>query len=428
MAAAVLYLTQYQAVSLAGFNLTALRLLELAGTARVVFRREFSSIKPGQVDRLFLVMNCYVALVFLLRSSSGHAEVIGTTIDAILLYFIFRSLLRDMEDMIWFLRNLVIILAPYLALIWIEVTTQSNPFSLLGASTWNFEIRGERIRAMGSFRHPSLLGSLGACLLPLYIAMMFIPRTRQRAAFGIALCLGIVVFANSGGPVSATVAGLLGWLTWILRKHMHAVRRCLLALLVALALVMKAPIWYLPARVSLLSGGGGWHRSYLMDVAFQNLDQWWFAGMDLAQTRHWFPYVVGATGAADITNAYLYFGIKAGLAAIVLFVLLLATAYRHLGEGLKQSRAAPAANRAVEYMLWGLGCALLVHIVTWFGITYFDQFEAIWLLQLAAISAMLQASAYPRSVDTPRPGRGLAHVSTQEVDSDSGSSGRYFRG
>jgi hypothetical protein len=143
-----------------------------------------------------------------------------------------------------------------------------------------------------------------------------------------------------------------------------------------------------------------------MDVAFQHLDQWWFVGMDLAATRTWFPYVVGATGAADITNAYLYLGIKAGLGAIVLFVLLLVRAYRQLGAALVRARLGDrvrGGSSKAEYLLWGLGCALLVHIVTWFGITYFDQFEAIWLLQFAAIAAVTREYIEREKVQPGRP-------------------------
>ena len=50
---------------------------------------------------------------------------------------------------------------------------------------------------------------------------------------------------------------------------------------------------------------------------------WWFAGMPMSETVHWFPYVLLQTGAADITNNYLQFGITAGLGAMLLLILLL---------------------------------------------------------------------------------------------------------
>jgi hypothetical protein len=176
-----------------------------------------------------------------------------------------------------------------------------------------------------------------------------------------------------------------------------AVRLTLLGIVVVLAFAMQAPIWYLPARVSSLTGGGGWHRSYLMDVAFSEFDKWWFAGMDSAETVGWFPYLVEATGAADITNAYLDLGLKAGVLAMVLFLLLLVRTFRRIGQALELGRRTTATRRET-YLLWGSGCALLVHIVNWFGITYFDQTYLLWFMQLAAVSALSQGLQQKRRV------------------------------
>jgi len=393
MMAGVLYLTEYQAIDVLGLNLTAMRLLEVAGIVRVGARGELRLLRFNQIDRAFIAMEGFVAIVFLLRSSVGQFEMIGNTVDALFCYFFFRALIRTPSDLYWFMRGLVVILVPYVALLAIEYWRRDNPFGVMGAGTWNFELRGDRIRGSGSFRHPILLGTLGACLLPLYIAMVFMRSFRLPAAVGAGLCLAIVFFANSGGAVFAAGLGMAGWVCWFVRTRMKIVRWALLGAFVGLALAMKAPVWYLPARISDFTGGGGWHRSYLMDMAYQNIDLWWLAGLDIALTKRWFPYVVQATGAADITNAFLYVGFKAGLAAMALFIFLLVRAYQSLGRALRRARLNSNADDNVERLLWGLGCALLVHIAMWFNVTYFDQIHVVWFLQLAAISAISQAVA-----------------------------------
>ncbi len=390
MMGGVLYLTEQQAIDLLGLNMTGIRMLEVIGIGRIIVRRELAS-NINSVDRAVLLLYGYTTLVFLMRSDVGRAEMLGSLVDATFCYFTFRGLITSVDDLKWFLRALVIMLAPYVALLSVEMLTRHNPFGLLGASTWNFELRSGRIRCMGSFRHPALLGTLGASLLPLYIGLVLTKGNRIRAFGGIGLCLGVVFLSNSGGPLSGAAVGVVGWLLWIARTKMFIVRRILVGTFVLLALVMKAPIWYLPARVSLLSGGGGWHRSYLLDMAFQNLSLWWFAGMDIDQTKEWFVYALEATGAADITNNYLAFGFKAGLLAVALFIVLLIRAFRALGQGLAVVRHTVPPPMETECLLWGLGCAVLVHIVTWFGITYFDQIYVVWLMQLAAISCISQA-------------------------------------
>jgi hypothetical protein len=162
-------------------------------------------------------------------------------------------------------------------------------------------------------------------------------------------------------------------------------------MLVLVALVMKAPIWYIFDRASGITGGDGWTRSYLIDMAYQHLGQWWLAGMPIKDTSGWFPFILAATGGADITNQYIGFGIVAGLGAIALFILLLTRAFSNLGKALAIVRSSSMETSEIEFLLWGLGVMLTVHIINWFGISYFDQMFAVWFMQLAAISTLTEA-------------------------------------
>src|SRR5205085_4817211 len=119
-----------------------------------------------------------------------------------------------------------------------------------------------------------------------------------------------------------------------LRTHMRTVRWSMLALIAALAVVMKAPVWYIVNRVSF--GGDSWHRAYLIDVAVRHLSDWWFAGMPVAKTAVWFPYTIAVTGGADITNQYLVYGITAGIGAIILFIRLLSACYGQIGYSMRK--------------------------------------------------------------------------------------------
>lgn len=159
-----------------------------------------------------------------------------------------------------------------------------------------------------------------------------------------------------------------------------------------LAVMMKAPVWYIFAHISSVTGGDGWHRSYLMDVAYQHLGEWWLAGMPLSKTSGWFPYDLSGTSGADITNQFIAFGLTGGFGGIILFVLLLKRAYGVLGEAMAIVRFAADGTSDTELMLWGLGVMLTIHIVNWFGIAYFDQMNVVWLMQIAAISGLSEYS------------------------------------
>jgi hypothetical protein len=314
-------------------------------------------------------------------------------LDAFFGYFSVRGLLREADDLRWCLKKLVVLLVPYVFLLCIEATTHHNPFRVLGGGEAEGWVREGRTRCTGSFRHGDLLGTLGSSFFPLYVALACVREYRRLALFGIGLCLAIVVASNSGGPLCSIGVGVVGWLLWRMRTRMRMVRWGMVGALGLLALVMKAPIWYIVARVSAIAGGTGWHRAYLIDMAIQHLNQWWFAGMALVDTYGWFPYNLEATGGADITNQFLSFGIKAGMVAVVLFVILQVRSYQTLGDALAVVRGEGGEPSADEYLLWGLGVTLTVHIVNWFGTTYFDQTYVEWLLQLAAISGISQTCA-----------------------------------
>ncbi|HOP99116.1 MAG TPA: hypothetical protein PLK78_16995 [Verrucomicrobiota bacterium] len=382
-----LLLTQSQSLELVGFTLFPTRILAYAAFVRVVIRREFSRSLLTQVDWALIWLYLFTLAVLLTRPEESAPLRIAKTLDILLGYLAFRSLIVEPGDLRWLLGILAVGLIPYVSVLAVESFTQRNLFEVLGASTSKW-LREGRVRCFGSFRHPSLLGSLGATFFPLFIALAFDREQRKRAILGALLCTAVVGFSNSGGPLSTWVTGVAGWCLWPLRHRMRAFRWSLVCGMAVLAVVMKAPIWYLLTRVSSVTGGSGWHRSYLIDVAVQHLDKWWFAGMPVAETRDWFPYVIDSTGGADITNQFIWFGLSAGLLGIALFVLFLYRSYSYLGVALRSIRDQKSAGVLDERLMWGLGVMLAVHISNWLGITYFDQFSIIWLLQAAALCSV----------------------------------------
>jgi len=389
MMAGVLYLTQAQQIEVLGFNLYATRFLELAGFIRVMACREFSFRQLNRIDRVVLWLYGFTTVVFLFRSSEAQAYQVGTALDAFLTYFTFRGLLAEVEDFAWFLRAFVFLLIPYTLVVMFESLTDHNLFALLGGvEGGSYWMRNGRPRCFGSFRQPDTLGMFGACFLPLYIALACIRTQRKHAFTGIGLCLILVWAANAGGAASGAIVGLVGWGAWRLRTQMRKVRWAITIMIVLLALVMKAPIWYIFAHMSSITGGDGWHRSYLIDVAYQHFGQWWFAGLPISKTSGWFPYDLSTTGGADITNQYLDFGFTAGLGAIALFIVLLTRSFSSLGKALAVVRSSSARTSQLEFMLWGLGVMLIVHIVNWFGIVYFDQMYVVWFMELATVSSI----------------------------------------
>ncbi len=380
-----LYLSQGHSFQVAGFSLTPIRIIGCIAFLRVISRGELPARTLNRMDGVLILLYVFSTAILLTRPEESAPLRVAKMLDVLFCYFACRGLARDAADIKRFLKSSVLLLVPYTALLVVESLKGINYFRLVGGSPYVW-YREDSIRCFGSFRHPSLLGSVGATFFPLFVGLAFDKAYRSYAIVGAIVSVAIVYSSSSGGPLSAWATGVAGWGLWRFRRQMRTFRWGAVGVILLLALVMKAPVWYLLAKLSGITGGTGWHRAYLIDVTVQHMDLWWLWGMPLAQTHGWFPYNLAATGGADITNQYISFGLNAGIAAIVIFVVYLVRGYKILGDALMSSRV--SKDIINERFLWGLGVMLTVHLSNWLGITYWDQFYAVWLLQMSMVASV----------------------------------------
>jgi hypothetical protein len=386
MIAGVFFLTQGHAVDLLGLNLYPIRLLESAAVARVVVRGNLVWSTFNRIDWLLLALYNYAAAISIARSSEVTAYQVAAAVDPTLCYLAFRGLIGTLDDVRWLLIRLVGVLFPFTLLVYSERWTGASAFTLVGSDP-QLIFRNGIARCQGTFRHAILLGSIAASFLPLYAALWGAGR-RAVAACGAILCLTLVFLANSGGPVTSTAAAVLGWAAWPVRMRMRLINGTALGLLLLLIVGMNAPIWYLPFKISSIVGGGGYHRAVLMEQAWHHLDRWGLFGMDVTETVSWFPYTLDAVGGADFTNQFLVFGIDGGIPTLLLCAGLLIAVFRTIGRaGASLRLRSDDAGRNDELLVWGIGVTVFVHLVSWMGVSYFDQSWVIWLAHVAVVSA-----------------------------------------
>jgi hypothetical protein len=396
----ILYLTQNQSVTIAGINVYALRFVETSAILRILLRKEFSLNDITVIDKLLVLFLVYTTVAYGLRTLDGLTYRLAYAIDGSFCYFTFRALIKSEDDLQWFLKALVFLFVPYSLFVLFESFTGKNIFAIIGGRIGGPDLmRGGRLRACGTFRHPSLLGTVGASFIPFYLGLWFHKHYRKSACIGLVACLGIVLASNSGGPLSCVMVGLTGWACWKLRTKMKVFKISLIAAVVFLALIMKAPIWYLLAKISSITGGDGYHRSRLLEQAFNHLNDWWFLGMSIEKTQNWFGYYIHRTGGADITNQFISFGISGGIGSILLFLFLLQRAFSVLGTRFKKSNLHETyLTTPSDYLRWGMGVVLVVHITNWLGISYFDQSFSIWYAQLAIVNIFLIQESAPEEI------------------------------
>jgi hypothetical protein len=380
--AAVCYITQSQQINFLGFHFTAIRIVLLAALIRIMVRREFTNWQLNKIDWALIGYTIAVTLVPSVRERTSEEFVyrLGCAYDILLSYWVFRALLVDWNEVKEFLQGLAFLIVPLaMEMILEQVTHKSlfEPFGGIGELT----IRNGRPRCQGAFRIGITAGVFGATLVPMFIGMYRLKSQRLTAIIGLISATVITYTSNSSGPLMAYLSAVTAWLFWPLRRDMRVVRRGIVAVLVGLHLVMKVPVWFIFSKLGALTGGDGWHRSYLIDRFIHFFPDWWLLGAQ--DTSDWMPTVLSG-GGADLTDLYVAAGVNGGLVCLVLLILLLVRCFRYLGLAMIELRD---YSSEAELFFWGMSAALFAHVVTLFSVTYWDQMYVAWWGLLAIVSS-----------------------------------------
>ena len=184
----------------------------------------------------------------------------------------------------------------------------------------------------------------------------------------------MVICCSSSTPLLSYLAVIVGICFWPLRGKMRTIRWVFLALLIALHLVMKAPVWFLIARLDIIAGNSGYHRAELIDTFIRHFKDWWLIGSN--QQATW------GFDMDDLCEQWVAEGEGGGLATFVCFILLITRSFARIGAARKRA----SKNQNKEWMLWLIGVALFSHCVGFFGISYFDQTRFAWYALICIIS------------------------------------------
>ena len=380
---AAMSITLGQNIVIATGNFTMIRLLVAFGFLRLVVRKEYDGFSPNPIDKamLYWIASSVITYTFLWWTVHSLVNRMGLCFDSIGVYFLCRMYVRNFTDFARVVRVCALLLAPFALLVIYEFITGKNLFAVLGGVPDLSEIRNGRVRCQGSFRHPILMGTFGATMLPLLVSLWWQKRGSKRLlVLGMASAGVITVCSGSSGAVMVAFYGVVGMCFWFLRNHMKTVRWALVGSLILMQLKMDQPVWYLFARLGTLTGGTGWHRAYLIDQSIRYFNEWWLVGVKV--TAHWMPSGLAADPTrADITNHYLLQGVNGGLVTMLLFILILVRCYQAIGMGVGVMPSFP-----LKFLVWCMGAALFAHTLAFLSVSYFDQIQVFWYFLLAAIA------------------------------------------
>jgi hypothetical protein len=400
-----------QQVVVFGLHFTFLRILLLVGAYRVFTRHETAGFRLITIDKLVMSWSLLCMICGILRGPM--AETFGNAYNELGAYFLFRVLIRNPRDVVSHLRLLAFVaIIVALSMSW-ELVSHRNLFYVFGGVPEFVGVRDGKFRCQGAFRNCILAGMFAATLFPLMLGLWFQGRAHKKLAIvGMASCAFSTFAAASSGALLTMLTATIGFLLWPIRNRMHLFRWGVVVVFTGFALSMKAPPWYLIAKISDFMGGTGWHRSYLIDQCLGHFAQWCLIGT--SYTANWAPageVLAVDPNNMDITNHYIEQSLHGGLLGLVLFIASIVACFKVVGRAVRN----PNGLTLNRKLLWAVGVSLACHCMAFISISYYDQINVFWFWTLAIIAALGVTQTCQRaesSVSLKTHGSGmLAHAS-----------------
>ncbi len=388
------YMTRGQILDIGPLHFHVIRILVVIGLARVMVKGERLAGGVTTLDRLLLLWGVWFICSSFFHTSDTLVTRLGVALTELGSYFLFRVFLRNADDVYFLFKAFCILTLPLAIAMLVEKVTGTNAFAALGGVYPEAAVRDGHFRAQGPFAHAIFAGTFGAACVP---TALFVWRShRTLGIIGLLGAVGIVFASGSSGPAMMLVL-ILALAAWKIRRHLRGIFSLVILAIIALAIVMNDPVYYVLARIDVTGGSTGWHRAALIDSALRHLGEWWLIGTDY--TRHWMPTGIHANdNHTDITNHYLQMGVSGGIALMLIFVAVLSAAFSKVGRTLGELSDESSEQ---QIMIWILGSILFGHAMNFVSISYFDQSVVFFYLVLAGIAAASLIATAPACETLP---------------------------
>jgi hypothetical protein len=367
-----------------GVHLFVPRILIVVALTRLLFNNPNSPQSRfagglNTVDTVFVLWLIFRATSFIIlfRGDSGAIIYEGGFIwDMLGAYLVLRMLIQNEDDMVRIVKVFAVIAFICGLTMVNEKLRDQNVFGYLGGR-FIPDVREGAIRAEGPFAHPILAGTFGVTLVPLFWWLWHSKKTKPFAILGFIGSTLMMLTCASSTPLFGYLACFVGLAFWPFRNRMRLFRWGVALALIALHLVMKAPVWFLIARVDLIAGNSGYHRAELIDQCIRHFSDWWLIGTNLSGTWGFDMW--------DLSNQFVAEAETGGLLTFICFVLIISRSFSRIGSARKIAENQKDTKQ--EWFMWFLGISLFAHVVSYFGISYFDNVKIYWCAFLAIVAA-----------------------------------------
>ena len=374
---------------IAGLDFNLIRIMVLFGWIRIILKNEITHIKFNKLDAVIIIWSVVQILIYTIQNRSASALIykLGVSFDMLGMYFLFRSVIREREDIVQITRYFIYISFPVLVFFIIERLTGRNVFSVFGGVPEITVVREGRFRVQGAFAHPILGGCFWASMIPFVVSQLYLKNIRRDLVyFGILSMIVLVVLSASSTPILSILLGIIGWLLFILRKRMRDILILILMGIVGLDIVMKAPVYHLIARIDLTGGSTGWHRFNLINQAVINWKDWFLVG--IVNIDYWGVFN------NDVTNQYILEGIRGGGLSLSLFLAVMVFVFRYCGLLVREYDD----SKEISMLYWLIGVSFFMHAANFIAVSYFGQIWLLWYLDTAMIGSLYQDAFYNKKM------------------------------
>jgi hypothetical protein len=384
-----------QQYNVGGVHLFAHRIVILCGCLRFL-PKAFSTptaLAGGftAIDKVFLLWALCRAAAFVLLYHEGAAVVnqVGFLWDTLGGYFLIRCLIRGVEDIRRVAGIFVVISTIMACCMLYEHYRDANVFALLMGGKVAPNIRAGKIRCHGVFAQEIIASAFGGTLVPFFLWFWTTAKGKLPAAIGLISSATITIMASSSTGISAAVFGVGALCVWPLRNYVRWMLWGLVVVILGFAVSMKAPVWFLLARVDFVGGSTGWDRANLIDQCIRHFSSWWLVGT--ADNDTW------GFSTWDLCNQFVAEAVQGGLTTLLLFLVLIKRSFNRIGVARSK-----AHSRSHAFLLWSIGCILCAHLASFLGISYFDQIKYWWYLTLAMIPAAAAFTVPASTKESPQ--------------------------
>jgi len=398
----VAFLTPFgQQLMLGGLHFYAQRIVIIAGMIRLL-RARLSSKLPlivgglQPIDKAIfaLIIVHATAYILLYRNIGAISYESAFVLEAAGGYLFCRYCISDRQAVLQVSTALAIVAALLSVCMGFESLTRENVFSYINSYPIVPWIRLGRVRAQGTFANSITSSTFGATLFPLFFWLWKGTQEKLLGAIGLVASVVIVVASMSGTGIMTLLGGMLALCLWPVRKYMRGIRWGVVVTVLLLALVMKAPVWFIIARFDVI-GGHGWDRAHLIDLAVRHFFDWALLGTKDNATWGFVSW--------DQCDEFVFQAESGGIACFILFMVIISRGFGMIGRARKR-----VEGRRQEWFFWCLGAVLFAHVMGFWGIDYFDRIRVWWYLFLAMIPAATMAIRAPatqrsRAVLVPDP-------------------------